>query len=239
MPMTTFKPFKLSAMYHLHKEHGASIAEENGWKCPAYYTSPKTEVEAAKSSAGMCDVSPMGKFSIQGHDLATYLPKVVSQAAHLGINKIALGTISDNSEIPLTVCHFAQDEAFATCSPDQTEALSKALDSHLAGCAHVVDMTSNFAGIALVGPAGPKLLSKLTDVNITPMAFPNLSDAQGKLAEVYAIILRSDMGQLPAYQLFVGRDFGAYVWEAMLQAGHELGVAPIGVTALHQLGGGR
>ncbi len=215
------------------------MIDESGWKCPAYYTSPAKEVEIARASAGLCDISPMGKFSIQGHDLAAYLPKVVRQTAHLAVNKAVPSTLSDRAEVHLTVCSFAQDEAFGTCAPDQRDAVSKGLNAHLAGCAHIVDMTSNFAGIALVGPASPTLLSKLTDLNIAPRAFPNLSCAQGKLAEVYAIILRSDISKLPAYQLFVGRDFGAYVWEAMLEAGHGLGVAPIGVTALHQLAGGR
>lgn len=214
------------------------MVDEAGWKRPSYYTSASKEAADAMSSAGICDISPIGKFSIQGNDLSTYLPKVLPQAANLGTNKVAIGSLSAESGVQVTVCRFAQDEVFALCPPEQSDALSQTLAAQLSGCAHVVDMTSNFAAFSICGPASATLLSMLTDLNLTDRAFPSLSCAQGKLAEVYAIIIRSDMGQLSSFQICVGRDFGAYVWEALLEAGHGLGVTPIGVIALRQLAGG-
>jgi glycine cleavage system aminomethyltransferase T len=51
------------------------------------------------------------------------------------------------------------------------------------------------------------------------------------MAKIHAIIARSDWGSLTAYRLLVARDVGEYAWDVLWEAGHDLGLAPIGRAA--------
>jgi glycine cleavage system aminomethyltransferase T len=57
------------------------------------------------------------------------------------------------------------------------------------------------------------------------------------VAHVPGIILRDDLGDIPAYHLLVSREYGESVWDAILHAGHEFHIAPCGLKALEFVGG--
>ncbi len=216
------------------------MVDEAGWERPSVYTSVDSEIAAVQSNGGICDISPVGKFSAQGEDLSFFLQSALPEAASLpvhGVNICNLPVTNETAPVKVVVHRFANDEAFLTCSPSSVDQVANTLNEHLSGCVHMVDKTSNFAAITLVGPESSQLLSKLTDLDISPRAFPNLSCAQGMVAEVYVIVARKDLDDILSYKLYVGRDLGSYMWEAMLEAGHELNVVPVGVEALNRLSG--
>ena len=81
------------------------------------------------------------------------------------------------------------------------------------------------------GPESDQLLSKLTELDTSPEAFPNLSCAQTRCAEIHGTLIRTDLGSLPSYDLFFPREFGEYMWDAIFEAGEEFGVAAVGFEA--------
>jgi glycine cleavage system aminomethyltransferase T len=101
----------------------------------------------------------------------------------------------------------------------------------------VTDVTSVFAQFLLAGPRSRDVLRKLTSLNVSERALPNLSCGQASLAHVRSIVLRQDLGTVPAFHVLVSRDYGESVWDALLHAGHEFHVAPFGLNALGSLGG--
>ena len=96
-------------------------------------------------------------------------------------------------------------------------------------------MTSVLAGLAIAGPEARSVLTALTEIDTSNVAFPDLSCAQGMVAEVRATLLRADRGGVPGYELYFGRDYGEYMWDAVLEAGEPAGLAPIGTEALATL----
>jgi len=239
--MATWNPIKLTAMHYQHISLGATIADVDGWQRPVRYTAPAQELEAVKKAVGICDISPVGKHSVQGNDIAALIEKISPQVPSLETNKVAVVNLSGPDGVvidPVVVCRFCEDEVFITSPPDNIALVAQTLEENLAGCAHLVDMTSNFAAITVSGPSSSQMLSKLTDLNISPNAFPDLSCAQGMMAEVYVILLRWDRAGLPGYDIYVSREYGEYIWDAMLEAGHEYGIVPFGVETLKQLSQG-
>ena len=237
--MVIWNPLKLTAMHHRHVSLGATMADYGGWQRPARYTSPEREVESARVAGGLCDVSPMGKYVVQGGDVDALLGRLLPEAGAVGINRAAVASLAGpdaSATGRAVVSRFSEDELFITCLPDQVSTLAQALKEYMAEDVHMVDMTSNFAAINVAGPKSAQLLAKLTDLDISASAFPDMSCVQGQLAEVYAIVVRGDQGGLPGYYVYFGRDFGEYIWEAMLHAGHEYGIGPMGVEALERLG---
>jgi len=100
-----------------------------------------------------------------------------------------------------------------------------------------IDVTSVYAALRLVGPKSREVLSKLTSLNSSDAGLPNLGCAQASLAHVPAIFLRQEIGEMPGFYLLITRDYAESVWEAILQAGHEFHLAPIGMEALLSLQG--
>ena len=101
----------------------------------------------------------------------------------------------------------------------------------------VTDVTSVFAQFLLAGPHSREVLRKLTSLNVSESALPDLACGQASLAHVRSIILRQDLGSVPAFHLLVSRDYGESVWDSLLHAGHEFHLAPFGAKALGTLGG--
>ena len=68
--------------------------------------------------------------------------------------------------------------------------------------------------------------------------FPNGTAKQSSVAKTRQLIIRQDIGDLPAYVLIGARPLAAYLWETILQAGEDLGIQAIGITALESVSGG-
>ena len=62
-------PVGLSPMHDMHSRAGAEMAELDGWLLPSRYTTPSEEVDRARGSAGMCDVSSTGKLIVYADDM--------------------------------------------------------------------------------------------------------------------------------------------------------------------------
>jgi glycine cleavage system aminomethyltransferase T len=101
----------------------------------------------------------------------------------------------------------------------------------------VTDVTSVFAQFLLAGPASRDILRKLTSLNVAEKALLDLGCGQASVAHVRAIILRRDLGTLPAFHLLVSREYGESVWDALLHAGTEFRITQFGLKALEILEG--
>ncbi len=102
-------------------------------------------------------------------------------------------------------------------------------------CVHMTDITSSFTAVQIVGPQGHHLLRKLTALDLSPIAFSNLSCAQGDVAKVHTLVLRADIKTQLAYEVYCRREFGEYMWQTLHDAGQEFGVVPFGMAAARQL----
>ena len=231
-------PVKRTAMYHSHAAKGATFVDRDGWHMPAWYTSVDQEVEMARSTGGMCDISPVGKLDLQGTEVLGQLTDILDLSNTLEVGQSqrcpnpVSGAVQDET---LTAAGLSYDEALVLTPQGNVASVASFLEGRLDGCAHLVDVTSSRAGIWVIGPLGHRVLSKLVELDLDPTLFADGSCVQGKAAEVHVMVLRSDIAGLLGYQLYVTRDFGEYLWNALLHAGHREGVGPLGIEALEQI----
>jgi glycine cleavage system aminomethyltransferase T len=68
-------------------------------------------------------------------------------------------------------------------------------------------------------------------VDLSPRALPNERIAQAPLVGVRMVVARQNQGDLTGYTLLVARDLAEYAWDALLDLGRDLGLAPIGGSA--------
>lgn len=98
-----------------------------------------------------------------------------------------------------------------------------------------IDVTSVFAAFLLIGPRGRDVLGKLSSVPLADRSFRDGAATQTSVAHVHTTILRQDRRTLPAFLLLAARDYAGHLWEAILHAGQEYGLAPIGQEAAARL----
>lgn len=233
-------PIKLTAMHASHRELGAEFVFRDGWKLPSHYSSIDEEVSRATSGGGIFDISPIGKLSFQGADVLAELPRALALPEPLTVGKAvkcASPTASEDSRESVTVAALTYDEALVLTSPGSRESVAETLIEQLAGCLHLIDLTSAWAGVGALGPRVREAMARIADLDLDPERFIDGSCAQVKSAEVHTLIARGDVAGHYACQIYVTRDYGEYIWDALLHGGRGVGVSAIGIEAFEQISG--
>lgn len=237
--MGDWNPIRLTAMYHRHVEHGASIAERYGWRMPARYTSPEEEIAQLRETVGLCDISSVGKLSLQGEGIDSLLRSTVFGSEDLAIGRVRCQLSNEDSmDAAVVLARLSSDEVLFTTTAGVASNFADSLDFQSTECVHVVDITSALAATRIVGPMSRELLAAVTELDMSLDVFPDLSCAQGKFAGIYGVIVRQDIGDLPAYVFYFGREFGAYMWDSLLEAGEDKDLVLCGFEALEHLRNG-
>ena len=102
-------------------------------------------------------------------------------------------------------------------------------------CAYAIDVTSGLCGVAIAGPATQGMLSRVTEIDTSAGALPDLACVQSRFADVQGLLMRRDVNGIEMFQLYAGREFGEYLWEVLLEAAREVGGGPMGTQALLEL----
>ena len=229
-----FKPIRRSAMHHKHLERGASMVERDGWQQPSHFGSVQSDSKLLLEAVGLCDISPLAKFVIKGDQLDQFISRVFQASSLPEVGEISL---EDHSGEKAALCRLAGDEILCLAPAGLATAIADKLTDLPEQCAHALDISSGLAGIGVAGPHAGRLLGMISELNTSDSAFPNLRCAQSKFADIHGTLLRVDIGGLPAYQLYFGREFGEYLWEAMLEASAVCGGGPVGFEAIDHLKG--
>jgi sarcosine oxidase subunit alpha len=223
-------------MHHRHLELGAVMAESRGWQRPSRYGSVASELERIRDGVGLFDMSPSGKLAIQGTDIDSLFGSVFADVGPIEIGRLRVQLFGEVSDLQtVLMLRLAEDEAMVLTEPDEVHSVYEALRSREDGCAHTVDVTSALAGVRVTGPSAPSLLATLTELDVSPESFSNMSCAQTRVAEIHGTLLRADLAGELNYDLYVERDYGEYVWETALEAGEPLGATPYGTEAMSRL----
>ncbi len=231
-------PTRLTPMHYRHLELGAEMMDAGQWKRPRIYTTPEEECRAVRERVGLIDVSTLGKIDLKGRDAVKLLERIYTNKwADLKVGRVRYGLMVDESGIIKddgTVARLGDDHFFVTTTSSGVGAVEEWLTWWMEGaemCAHVANVTSGLAAVNLAGPRARDVLAKVTDLGISAQALPYLRAAQGTIAGIPAIILRIGfVGEL-GYELHVPAEYGEYLWDTLMAAGKEFGIAPFGVEA--------
>ena len=232
--MTT-SPERRTAMYHCQLELGAVMHDADGWHLPLHYGDADRESVWLRETVGVSDVSPIGKVWVVGEDAASAVATLVAAATEQQIGTVVEGDSTLDRGGKLLSVRLALDEFLVLTPAGVGAAAADALGPVDAACAYAIDITSGLCGVAIVGPRTQELMSRITDVNTSPAALPNLHCVQSRFADVQGLLLRRDVNGIAMYQLYAGREFGEYLWETLVETSTELAGGPAGTHALLSL----
>lgn len=218
-------PYKLTPMHNWHLRHGARMTEASGWRRVVTYGNPQAELTTTCSLVGICDVTPMTKVDVQGTQTGQFIERFLGPTVPEPGRSVFAKRISPPAHIVrLTSERFL---LFGD-SEDRIPLINLLMETAHAGCVHVTDMTSAYAALLLVGPFAPELMRNVSTARLHPAQFVNNACTQTTVARVWCLILRHDFGRLRGFVLLVARDYGEYVWDTLISAGHDFRIQPFG-----------
>jgi sarcosine oxidase subunit alpha len=229
-------------MHHRHVALGARFLDLGEWKRPEVYTSVEEECRAVRERVGLIDVSTLGKLEVVGRDAPAVLERIyTNRCADLRPGRVRYGVACDDAGIITddgTFARLGEERWFLTTTTGGVEAMDQWLrwwsvpgPGEAPRCVHVTNLTAGLAAVNLAGPRSRELLAPLTDLDLSPAAFPYLAAREGTVAGVPALLLRIGfVGEL-GYEIHFPAEYGAPVWDALLEAGRAFDILPVGVEA--------
>jgi len=248
-----FRPYRLTPSHDFAREQGAVFVETGLWLRAQYFPQAGDrdwldavvrEVNAVRSSVGVCDVSTLGKIDIQGADAAEFLNRVyINGWTNLAVGKARYGlmlredgfVMDDGTTARLGETHFVMTT---------TTANAVRVMQHLEFCHQVlwpsldvrmVSVTEQWAQYSIAGPRARDVLRGVVDpqYDLSNEAFPYLASGAvtvggGIAARLFRI---SFSGEL-AYELAVPASYGNAAIRAIMEAGKPYGIRPYGTEAL-------
>ncbi|MGZ8566455.1 MAG: aminomethyltransferase family protein, partial [Actinomycetota bacterium] len=95
----------------------------------------------------------------------------------------------------------------------------------------VLNVTGAFAALNVAGPRAREVMQNLTTADISADVFPYMAAADVEVAGVPSLVLRIGfVGEL-SYEMHFPSMYGEHVWDAVMEAGAEHGIAPFGLEA--------
>ncbi len=230
------KEIQKTVLYDHHVSLGATMTEFSGWDMPMSYPSGIVEEHlTTRKTAGLFDISHMGRFVIQGADGKKFLQHVLTNNVEaLNIREIgAQYTIisNDNGGVidDTYLYHFIENEYLLVVNAsnrqkdwEHLQALRRNFDD-----VTLTDITENMVMLALQGPTSRDLLEKSVQSGQLPNPMRN-SVSIAKIADADVMVARTGYtGEPQCFELFVKQDDGPALWDQLITAGAK----PIGLGA--------
>jgi sarcosine oxidase subunit gamma len=184
---------------------------------------------------GLADLSPLPRAGFKG-------PRMAEWMAERGV---PLGQDS-NRAYPVgqggLAARLAPAEVLVLGSLEQQDETAAALDrawSYSATGVWPVPRRDASFWFMVTGACAAPMFAKICGVDLRPKAFPNHQIAQTSVARLNAIVIRDDLGDVPAFHLLGDSASASYAWMCLLDAATEFAGAPVGLDALLDLVRGR
>ncbi|MDE2927762.1 MAG: 2Fe-2S iron-sulfur cluster-binding protein [Acidobacteriota bacterium] len=231
-------PVKLTPLHERHEAAGGEQMAMGEWMRPFSYGNPEEEWRAVRERVGVIDVSTLGKLEVQGRDAGKLLDLVYTHHfSNLKPGRIRYGVLCGEDGIILddgTVSRLAEDHFYITTTTGNISFVEQWMDwwAVVSGfCAHVTEITASFAAVNLAGPGARTVLSRLTGLDLSNQAFRYMRCRTATVAGVPARLLRIGFVGETGWEIHVPASYGAYLWDTLLEAGADQGIAPFGVEA--------
>jgi sarcosine oxidase, subunit alpha len=233
---------KRTALHELHVASGARVDRSGAWMRPATYGDAAAEYRAVREAVGLMDVGTLGKFLIAGRDASTLVDRVFpcrtdDIAAGRSRYLLALseaGYVMDDGML----CALEDRRWYVTTTSggaDGMEAWLREWTDRWGLHVHLVNHTAMLGAILVAGPRARDLLARLTADAVGADALPHMRHADITVAGVSCRALRVGFVGEVSFELHHPRSRGPELWDALLEAGAELGVKPFGLDALDAL----
>ncbi|HEX2825685.1 MAG TPA: sarcosine oxidase subunit alpha family protein [Burkholderiales bacterium] len=238
-----FDPVRLSPIHARHEAAGAVFVNAGLWRRPMLYPrgsesmleTTNREVLAVRNRVGIVDVSTLGKIDVQGRDAAAFLERVyVNRWRNLTVGKARYGLMLREDGFIYddgTTTRIGEERFHMTTTTANAGRVMSNLEYYLQVQwpeldVRLTSVSDHWAAVALAGPKSRDVLAALASGDVSNAALPYMGYLETEIAGIPARVFRISFSGELAYEINVPADFGAAVWDALIDAGkaHDLTV---------------
>lgn len=223
---------KRTPLFTQHQQLGGKLVDFAGWEMPIQYGGVIEEYQAVRGTAGLFDVSHMGRVTAEGREAEAFLQRVTTN----NVARLAVGDAQYSM-----VCNPAggiQDDIFIyrlgptrflVCvnASNRDKIVSWLFQKAPQGDVRLGDESDEMAQIALQGPQSQAILRA-----VCPTAADTLKPRRCVETDVLGargVVSRTGYTGEVGYELYVPSHQAVAVWEGLMQAGVKAGIKACGL----------
>lgn len=226
---------KHTPLYEAHVAHGGKIVDFAGWAMPIQYSGVLDEYHAVRTTAGLFDVSHMGRIQVEGADAVHYLQRVTTN----DVEKIT----PYHSQYSM-ICNpegGVKDDIFIYCLATDAYLLcvngsnrEKIVDwlqqqNNQKQDVKIEDRSQVMSQIAIQGPASIAILQQ--ELGSALEALKPRQFLENTLFGASCVIARTGYTGERGYELYIPADQALEMWKKIMAIGESHGLKPAGLGA--------
>ncbi len=250
------RPFRTTPMYDIFKGMGAVFGQQYGLEVVNYFALPgdetyetpsfrrsnaweatRQEVMAVREGVGINEVHNFGKYRVTGKKARAWLDRIMAGRIPAP-GRIALSPmLSPKGRIigDFTVTCLSETEFQLTSSYGAQGFHSRWFEIHKEHGVKVENVSDSLTGFQIAGPKARELLARVTRADVSHEAFRFLDAKRLTVGMADTLVQRvSYTGDL-GYEVFVDFTSQRALWDALWEAGQDLGLRPFGMRAMMSL----
>ena len=237
-----FENTRFSPIQPWHEAHNVRPLVAGDWIRPEHYGDPAAEVTNVRTNVGLIDVTPLGKLDLRGSDVPKLLNLLyVNKFLKLPIGSVRYGVMCAEDGVIMddgVTGRLGEDHYIMTTTSSGAATVWEWIENwlqteHPEWQVHVTPVTTSYASINIAGPKSRELLARVVQgVDLSNASFPYMNVRQGTIARIADCFMWriGFTGEL-SYEIHVPASYGLHVWEALFDAGSDLGVGAFGIEA--------
>lgn len=228
----TSNEWRKSPLHAQHEALGATFTQFGGWEMPLKYTSELDEHRAVRESVGLFDLSHMGEIRVTGKDAVAFLDHVlISAIAPILVGKAKYTMlVQENGGIIDDLIVYRLGDAEFMLVPNASNRLEVfEVLSERVGAYEVTlsDESGETVLLAVQGPRAVNLLETLLPEEQREALHELRYYSCGTFTVngVECLVSRTGYTGEDGFEIYIGSEHGADMWNALLGAGQQ-GVEP-------------
>ncbi|MEX2183121.1 MAG: 2Fe-2S iron-sulfur cluster-binding protein [Chloroflexota bacterium] len=235
---TTVDVFRRTPLHEEHLALGARMDRFGSWWRPWHYGDAVREYWAVREGVSIGDVSTLGKLVVSGPDVVEALERIYPcHVADIKVGRSRYALLLDERGHLMDDGMIVRDGAtrftlsFTSGGASSAEMWLRDWIDEWGLRVHVMDRTMSLAVINVTGPLAGELLRRLGLAE--PPRF--LGHVRAEVAGVPCHVMRLSFTGEASWELHHPVDRSIGLWQALMDAGRDLGIRPHGLQALFGL----
>ena len=248
------RPVRTRPIYQMQARMGARFGLNYGWEHAAYFGGPEDtagftrqpwwatvgeECRMLRMRAGIIDISNFAKYRVTGPGaeawlnalFANHMPRAVGRSCLTPLISKRGGIAGD-----FTVTRLGEETFWVIGSGMAERYHQRYFDAvPLPEGTTFESLTESHAGFNVAGPLARDLLQRLTNASLDTADFPFMRSARITLAGIEVMALRVSFTGDLGWELHCNVEDQVALYTALIEAGRDLGIGPVGSRALMSL----
>lgn len=219
------------------REAGATFVERFGVAVPDAYGDDDGEYQAVRTGAGLVDLSFRSMLRLTGSERLRWLNGQITnevKALKASEGRPAAVLTPKGHLVADLVVYGLEDSVLIDLQRDRAEAVQDAFERHIiADDVQAEVVGDQFARLMLVGPEAQRVVTRAAGAAIGDL--PPWHHCEARLGDVSLRIAFSRRLAQPGLDVIAPVDAAGAVWGALLRAGRDAALRPVGMRALERL----